>query len=403
MDINTKIYETLANYLSDSALAIATRSAVIKNSAAHGELQEQYKEAKKASERSKTPEARKVAETNVANLEQAISKYTPISDSVGREREVSILAQRKNGHTAIVLPETKGQEYSGKTLVQAVTEELGEPAEKAFFANTYTTLVYQGRVSDKKIQNAAKAGSRALKDAKLECVVEYVNVDLRASTESYKPRMRTSRDVVDQLAKAEEGGVGAGPVSRATPAKTERAYTLDEAAALVTKDGKHYSASSLGGYVRKGMLTGKKEGNKIVVEHSALEDFAKRYDLKIGKPETRKLGKEENSAIIKALGDGLQPKAILANYVRHGYEIAISAIEAIKKQLGSDSYKKKKSVWDSLSEAKQKAVLHDLRTRCKTDEAKAKNWEELKAKHKIDGKTLQGVFLAYIKQGKGKK
>jgi len=349
MDINTKIYETIANYLSDSATAVATRNSVIKNRAAYEELNGQLKEARKAAERSQTTEAKNIAEANVHNLEQAVSKYTPIADSIGREREVSILAHRKNGHTAIVLPETKGQEYSGKTLIQAVTEELGDPAEKTTFANTYTTLVYQGRVSDKKLQNAAKSGSRALKDAKLECVIEYVNVDLRASTESYKPRMRATRET--ELDKAEAGGVGAGPVSRAQAAKTERAYTLEEAAALVTKDGKHYSASALGNYVRKGMLTGRKEGNKVVVEHSALEDFAKRYELQIAKGEK----------------------------------------------------KKKKSVWDSLSEAKQRAVLHDLRNRCKTDDAKAKNWEELKAKHGIDGQTLQGVYLAFIKQGKGKK
>jgi len=402
MDINTKIYETIANYLSDSATAVATRNSVLKNREAYEELNGQLKEAKKSAERSKTPEARKLAETNAENLEQAVSKYTPVSDSIGREREVSILAHRKNGHTAIVLPETKGQEYSGKTLIQAVTEELGEPAEKTTFANTYTTLVYQGRVSDKKLQNAAKSGSRALKDAKLECVIEYVNVDLRASTESYKPRVRTRETELD---KAEEGSVGAGPVSRAPTAKTERAYTLDEAAALVTKGGKHYSASALGNYVRKGLLTGKKEGNKVVVEHSALEDFAKRYELQIGTPATRKLGQEENKAIVKALGEGKQAKSILADYVRQGYQISIKDINAVSEKLGSDSYKseKKKSVWDSLSEAKQNAVLHDLRTRCKTNEAKAKNWEELKAKHKIDGKTLQGVYLAYIKQGKGKK
>lgn len=422
MDINTKVYETIETYLAAPAAQIEARNRELSKVSELADVREQYRDIKKLYDKAKGVAKDAIGESK-KKLEALIEKQS--STKVGKTKiDCPMIAQRKNGQTTLVLSLGTDQPKDSiqEKYLTALKKELGEPQEIKSFGSEFSMFVYKTR-SIKKLEKAAKRVNRALRNYKIECRVEVIDIDLAKSIESYKPEKEVGKvpeKVVDFIVsqgkltppKFRGGETIETKVTDEKPAEqSKRQYTVAEAAEMTG-----YCLSSIKNHIRDENLQARKVkvGGIIqyMISHSDLVKFARKAGKDIEQPSEASI----DDVIVKALAKKTPVPAIIQVCKKQGYDVTKDYITSVKKKLNAGSYRnnagknqdkkpskkpKKKPLTERFSKTKLRKIVADLERYQKTGKKK-KDWKAIKKRHDIDGMTLQGIRTSYVNQGKGK-
>ena len=372
--LDSIIYSTIATYMADSAGTISSRTGTLKLLGERQEVTDQIQELQKLADRAKAKSIKAQLTGTIRSLESSIGEKAP---SIGNTYDATVLVQKTQGTTAVLLPAEKDS-----ALVAAFEEVLGKPDETYTFGGC-VGHIYNRKVQDSGLKKATRAATRALSEINVKCNLEELTVDLQQGAQTYRGRKVTLESITAPKKKA---------APKPKTEKPERVYTVNEAAKL-TK----YQPSGIKKHIRHGNIKASETDGEYLIPRSALEAFVASYHGTLPKDKPRALTKKAQKELTRILGRGDKPEEVLRTYQSRGYRITARRVEILGIEGSNKSTAKP---WADFSKDEQGKILNELKS-CKPKKDRKEKLDKIKEKHKIDGRVLHGVFLSRIQQGKG--